>query len=114
MAKVGERAHDAIIAPGSVFPRHPDYSCLQFQGPRSPGRTMPGSDAAAGFCYPQAALLSDGSVLIAGGWWFLGPIAQIYDPASGAFSRAGDMTTDRLGYAATLLSDGTVLISGGS
>jgi hypothetical protein len=71
-------------------------------------------DAVAGFCYPQATLLSDGSVLIAGGVWFLGPIAQIYDPASGAFSRTGDMTTDRWGYAATLLNDGTVMMSGGT
>jgi uncharacterized protein (TIGR03437 family) len=59
-------------------------------------------------------MLSDGSVLIAGGRWFLGPIAQIYNPASGAFSRTGDMTTDRYVYAATLLNDGTVLMSGGT
>jgi hypothetical protein len=68
----------------------------------------------AEFCYPQATLLSDGSVLVAGGWWFFGPVAQIYDPASGAFSRTSDMTTDRLSYAATLLNDGTVLMSGGT
>ena len=78
------------------------------------GQFIATSDPVAGFCYPQATLLSDGSVLIAGGWWFLGPIAQIYDPASGRFSRAGDMTTDRFGYAATLLGDGAVLISGGT
>jgi hypothetical protein len=68
----------------------------------------------AGFCYPGATLLSDGSVLIAGGWWFLGPIAQIYNPTSGMFSRTGDLTTVRFGHAATLLSDGAVLISGGT
>lgn len=48
------------------------------------GQFIATRDPVAGFCYPQATLLSDGSVLIAGGWWFLGPIAQIYDPASGA------------------------------
>jgi hypothetical protein len=68
----------------------------------------------AEFCYPQSTLLSDGSVLVAGGWWFFGPVAQIYDPASGAFSRTPDMTTDRRSYAATLLNDGTVLLSGGT
>jgi hypothetical protein len=72
------------------------------------------SNPVTGFCYPQATLLSDGSALIAGGRWFLGPIAQIYDPAFGAFSRTGDMTTDRYVYAATLLNDGTVLMSGGT
>src|SRR5262249_31931486 len=78
------------------------------------GQFIATRDAVAGFCYPQATLLSDGSVLIAGGWWFLGPIAQTYDPESGAFSRTGDMTTDRLGYTATLLTDGSVLMSGGT
>jgi hypothetical protein len=78
------------------------------------GQFVATRDAAVGFCYPQATLLSDGSALIAGGWWFLGPIAQIYDPASGAFSRTGDMTTDRMIYTATLLNDGSVLMSGGS
>jgi hypothetical protein len=68
----------------------------------------------AEFCYPQATLLSDGSVLVAGGIWFFGPIAQIYDRASSALSGTGDMTTDRFGYAAVLLDDGTVLMSGGS
>jgi hypothetical protein len=68
-------------------------------------------DPVAIFCYPKAALLSDGSALIAGGWY--GPIAQIYDPAFGTFSRTGDMTLDRFGFTATLLNDGSVLISGG-
>lgn len=69
---------------------------------------------AAEFCYPKATLLSDGSVLIAGGWWFLGPVAQTYDLASGVFSRTADMTIGRAAYTATLLIDGSVLMSGGT
>jgi hypothetical protein len=68
---------------------------------------------AIGLCRPTGTLLSDGRVLIAAGW-FAGPGAQMYDPASGAFSRTGDMNTDRQDYAATLLNDGSVLISGGA
>jgi hypothetical protein len=67
----------------------------------------------SGLCRPQAAMLSDGSVLVAGGWWDTGPIAQLYDPPPGTFSRTGDMTTGRLGFTATLLNDGAVLVSGG-
>lgn len=67
----------------------------------------------SGICRPQAALLSDGSVLIGGGW-FAGPRAQIYDPASGTFSGTGDMTTERRDFTATLLNNGAVLMSGGT
>jgi hypothetical protein len=82
-----------------------DSSSDQFVAARSPS---------SGFCYPKAALLSDGSALIAGGRWSLGTIAQIYDPASATFSRTGEMTTNRDLYTATLLGDGAVLMSGGT
>jgi hypothetical protein len=36
----------------------------------------------------------------------------LYDPASGAFTDTGDMTTGRFVLAATLLLDGTVLVAG--
>jgi hypothetical protein len=58
-------------------------------------------------------LLSDGTVLIASGW-FAGPLAQIYDPASESFSRTGDLSIDRHSHTATLLLDGSVLIAGGN
>jgi hypothetical protein len=64
-----------------------------------------------------AAALTDGTVLFAGGYaedvdsYSSG--AELYDPSSGSFRPAGDMTTARENHTATLLPDGTVLIAGG-
>ncbi len=67
-----------------------------------------------------ATLLADGRVLVTGG--LTCPItgrcyymdkAELYDPATGTWTRTGDMTTPRSGHSATLLQDGTVLVAGG-
>lgn len=68
---------------------------------------------ANGTCRPTGTLLSDGTVLIAAGW-YVGAVAQIYDEATGTFRRTGDPATDRHDHTATLLPDGDVLIAGGS
>ena len=64
-----------------------------------------------------ATLLTDGRVLIIGGWSMtnLGRIAsaEIYDPATGSFTYTGSMAVPRSFHTATLLSNGQVLISGG-
>ena len=67
-----------------------------------------------------ATLLQNGEVLVAGGAIYEGSevvgtnSAELYDPASGKFTRTGSMTTSRVYQTATLLSDGRVLIVGGS
>jgi Galactose oxidase, central domain/Kelch motif len=63
-----------------------------------------------------ATLLPDGKVLIAGGMRRNQDFyrsSELYDPASGKFSRSGDMTMARVGQAAVLLPSGKVLIAGG-
>jgi hypothetical protein len=69
---------------------------------------------------PTATLLLDGRVLVIGGYG--GPFqyastalpsAELFDPATGAWSSAGSLSVGRVGHTATLLADGRVLVIGG-
>ena len=69
----------------------------------------------------SATLLADGRVLIVGGSIreegqaeTSVASAEIWDPATGLFTRAGSLMYERSGHTATLLPDGGVLIVGGS
>jgi hypothetical protein len=64
-----------------------------------------------------ATLLSDGRVLVCGGYTFP-PVeyfasAEIYDPVTGVWSVTGSMADARAFFTATLLRDGRVLVVGG-
>jgi len=72
-----------------------------------------------------ASLLSDGRVLIVGGWTgsvtaggtYSGTAvaaSEVYDPAMGKFTTTGPLATGRARHAAVTLSDGKILIVGGS
>ena len=62
-----------------------------------------------------ATLLADGRVLIVGGENSGGLISQseIFDPAAGTFSVAGNLSSARADHSATRLADGRLLIAGG-
>jgi N-acetylneuraminic acid mutarotase/uncharacterized protein YjdB len=62
-----------------------------------------------------ATLLSDGTVLVAGGASGAGVLAsaEIYNPTTGTFALTGSMSTPRESHTATLLANGMVLIAGG-
>ena len=63
-----------------------------------------------------ATLLEDGRVLVAGGGgeaYASSTSADVYDPATGKFTKTGSMHTGRWLHTATLLNDGRVLILGG-
>jgi hypothetical protein len=65
----------------------------------------------------SATALTDGPVLVAGGFPAEGqaPLAraEVYDPETGRWARAGRLQTARGGHAAALLGDGRVLVAGG-
>jgi hypothetical protein len=64
-----------------------------------------------------AARLSDGRVLVTGGFGDKGAVtasAEIYDPATNTWSPAAPMPVARQKHGAALLGDGRVLVGGGS
>ena len=63
-----------------------------------------------------ASVLSDGRVLVAGGFTSeenVSRSAELFDPATNSFSPTGSLGAARAGHVAVLLGDGKVLIAGG-
>jgi hypothetical protein len=66
-----------------------------------------------------AALLNDGRVLVAGGWYSTSNgdpahnTAEIYDPATGKWTATGSMRNGRAEFGLVSMPDGRVLAAGG-
>jgi len=84
------------------------------------GRFSPTGSMTTARVLATATRLHDGRVLVVGGSTGIGDLAsalasaELYDPATGTFSRTDSLTTARVNQTATLLQDGRVLIAGGS
>ncbi len=97
---------------------------LRLAGPGAPVSSGAGTVVETGSMHAArashtATLLPSGKVLIAGGFAGSGteyrPYAstELYDPQTGSFQPAGNMTIGRSGHTTTLLKNGKVLIVGG-
>jgi WD40 repeat protein len=106
-----------LIAGGEVYSSNAKTQYLasaEVYDPKSGTFSATGSMSAARKGH-TATSLSDGRVLVAGGWGDSLAVAsaEIYDPTTGKFSATGSMSTARDYHSATLLTDGRVLIAGG-
>jgi galactose oxidase-like protein len=76
-------------------------------------------DMSAPHYLPTATMLGNGQVLVVGGWTIQGFVvvgmrdADLYQPETNRFSRAGRTSVARLQNTSNLLPDGEVLIAGG-
>jgi hypothetical protein len=122
---------EAGLIPGPRFAGHlvplPDGGALLIGGSASDARTVRydaagrtwswGPSMASARMYAQVAALTDGRVLVAGGYGANGTAlatAEVYDPSTNAFTSTGSMPRARQGGVAERLADGRVLIAGGA
>jgi deoxycytidylate deaminase len=104
--------------------RHPGLASLsplnsaEIYDPES-GTFIRTADMSAPHYLATATILLDGQVLVVGGWMMQGFVvagmrdADLYQPETNRFYRAGQTDVARLENTATLLDDGEVLIAGG-
>lgn len=123
--KVARRGHVAVVlsdgrvlASGGIDRDGPLASAEIFD-PATGAWTLTGQMSRARLAH-SLTLLPDGRVLALGGSTLEGETirpadssAELFDPASGAWTAAGDMLNTRFEHTATPLDDGRVLIVGG-
>jgi hypothetical protein len=86
--------------------------------PQVPATFTPTGSLTTDRQFHTATLLTNGKVLIAGGFGTApgspAPLAsaELFDPSTGTFTPTGSMSIPRAGHTATLLPSGKVLIAG--
>lgn len=115
-----------LVRPPNIGPSPipgPTHSAT-FEPNATPAPTAPSAaawTATRNMIEPRAAytatLLSNGTVLVAGGFGQLGTgvawaSAELYDPSNGTWTATGNMLTTHSGHRATVLQDGRVLVAG--
>jgi len=118
--------HSATLLPSGQFLIAGGYdgpdstTNAELYNPATKSWTMTGgmNDGRAVF---TTTLLTNGQVLAAGGFFYepgnqFGSLAsaELYNPATGAWTRTGSMANARSGHTATLLPNGQVLVAGGN
>jgi hypothetical protein len=103
-----------LIAGGQGnYSRQTAWNTAEIYNPSAQTFTLVGNMTTAR-CQHTATLLTDGTVLIAGGNGNSGALssAEIYTPSASSFAATGSMNVSRFEPIATLLADGTVLVAG--
>jgi Kelch motif/Galactose oxidase, central domain len=108
-----------VLVVGGMNDTNSDLGTAEVYNPATGTWTATGSMASTPGAGATATLLPNGTVLVAGGCCTpaAGPgalaSAQIYNPATNAWTATGSMSTGRYYATATLLGNGTVLVVGG-
>jgi N-acetylneuraminic acid mutarotase len=108
-----------VLVVGGMNDTNSDLGTAEVYNPATGTWAATGSMASTPGAGATATLLPNGTVLVAGGCCTpaAGPgalaSAQIYNPATNAWTATGSMSTGRYYATATLLGNGTVLVVGG-
>jgi hypothetical protein len=109
-----------LVAGGSAAGDDEQLASAELYDPLT-GRFLPTGSMHGPRSYFTAVALKNGKVLVAGGlsggqypYHKVEATAEVYDPLTGRFTLAGDMSVPRYKQGAALLPDGRVLIVGGS